>query len=234
MRRYSIAALIAAVCVLVPLGVASAVTVNASRTALAVPKVVALTFDDGPSVYTTEIVKTLKRKRATATFFQVGTMVKAHPDITRFVVRTGMVVANHSMNHQHYIDWQQNWVQEDLAEAQSAIHATTGRWPTWYKPPYMEWNPAYDTVLPSLALGLCWPDCAPDDWDGWTAQRIVDAVVNDVRPGTVIGLHDGGPTGTEDRGATARAVGPIVDRLRARGYRFVTLDEIPNATVGRP
>jgi peptidoglycan/xylan/chitin deacetylase (PgdA/CDA1 family) len=240
MRRRALVACFAVACVLIPLTVAHAaapapsfVTRRVHLTATAVQPVVALTFDDGPSAYTADIVRTLKRKGATATFFQVGRNVRKRPAVSRLVVKNGMAIGNHSMTHDYMDDWLDRWLSGDLAEAQDAVFAAAGVRPRWYKPPYMIWNPAYDTVLPSLGLGLCWPDCAPDDWDGWTARRIADAVVADVQPGTVIGLHDGSPDDAADRSATVRATALIVDRLKAKGYRFVTLDQLTNAQPGR-
>lgn len=232
MRKRLVAACVILACAAVPIGIASAGTSIPRAVRRPARPMVALTFDDGPSAYTTAVVEVLRRKGVVATFFMIGDHVTARPAAARAVVAAGDAVANHSMHHEHYIDWPSADLGADLTSASAVIRKTTGRTPVWYKPPYMEMNPAYSSLLPKLGLGLCWPDCAPDDWNGWTAQRIADDVCADIGPGTVIGLHDGSPDDKGDRSATVQAVGTIIDRLRARGYRFVKLGQLPTAAPG--
>lgn len=69
----------------------------------------------------------------------------------------------------------------------------------------------------------------PQDWSGKSAEELADEVVAAAQPGAVILLHDGGG----DRSATIAALPDIIVRLRARGFQFATLDEVPQLAVGR-
>jgi len=176
--------------------------------------VVYLTFDDGPHVeYTPQVLDVLARHGARATFFVVGRLVRAYPDLIERIAAEGHTLANHTWNH------------EDLAGlSRPAFDETVGRTQAilgdlatpCLRPPYgsvdaftREWAAAHGLSL------LTW-DGSPQDWRRPPAAEIADYIVEHVRAGIVILLHDGGG----DRSQTVQGLDMALERLADRGFRY--------------
>ena len=99
---------------------------------------VALTFDDGPSPYTSKILAVLARHQVKATFFVVGKRVDQYPDLARRVVAAGHVIANHSYSHRNLNLETSADVASELARTESIIARTTGVKPALFRPPFGE------------------------------------------------------------------------------------------------
>ena len=182
-------------------------------------RVIALTFDDGPSPYTPQILSVLEHYGVPATFFETGESVVKYPSLTRQVAAAGYPVENHTWSHPDLATIPASELPYQIDQAQNEITAVTGRAPLCLRPPYDAWN---STVLDQIAQrGLTTMSYSidPGDWTRPGTQVIVNRVVSAAFPGGVVGLHDGG--GPRDE--TVAALPQIIEDLTAQGYRFVSI-----------
>jgi peptidoglycan-N-acetylglucosamine deacetylase len=179
-------------------------------------RVVALTFDDGPSAYTAQVLSVLKRKHARGTFFEVGQEIPGRTGTSRAILRSGSELADHSMHHENFPS------RASMDETADRIQAATGFRPCLFRPP----GGAYDSRVVSDAhsLGMTtvlW-DVDPTDWKRPGADAIYSRVVSNTQPGSIVLMHDGGG----DRSQTVAALPRIIHTLRERGYRFATVSHL--------
>lgn len=180
---------------------------------------VALTFDDGPGPYTWQVVRVLRRMHVPATFFQVGQMVAAFPHAARLVERS-FPVGDHTLSHpmmSRLPVGAQRW--EVRAQAWR-LRAVDGiRAPVLFRPPYASFDRRTFQVLHGERMLMVLWDVDSADWTRPGPRAIARNVVSAVRPGSIVLMHDAGG----NRAQTVAALPLIVRRLRARGFRFVTV-----------
>ena len=173
-----------------------------------------LTFDDGPHrTATPDILDTLADRGATATFFVTGEMTAARPDIVRRASEEGHRIGNHSWSHPELTTLDRVQVRSQLQRTNEVIERVTGDTPTEWRPPYGATNDvvagaARDVGLDSMLLWTV----DPRDWADAPATTIRDRVLQGVRPGSIVLLHDS--TGQN----TPAALPMILDGLAERGY----------------
>ncbi|MDZ7573104.1 MAG: glycosyltransferase [Pseudotabrizicola sp.] len=198
---------------------------------------VALTFDDGPSLdATTEILDALKAADAPAAFFVVGNAVLKYPELVRRMVQEGHLVGTHTFTHPKLGEIEPWRMQVELSATNRLVAGITGHDMRVFRPPYVRGDGPFDgreaRVFGTVAERgyiVAGSDIAPPDWDGISAEQIVDRVIGDLDLGygNVIVLHDGRSKGMN----TAEAIGPLVKALRDRGYQIVPLAEILGTTT---
>lgn len=193
--------------------------VNTSR------KVVALTFDDGPSPSATpRILSMLRAAHAKATFFMLGQAAKAYPEVVRQVARQGMEIGNHTYAHINLKVHSMAQDEADLAKAQKTIQTITGHAPSLMRPPYGAYNASLIPVTQALHLKIIlwsWTE-DPRDWANPGVAAIVSRVLNHIQPGDIVLFHDGGG----DRRQTVEALALIIKDLTAQGYHMVTVSRL--------
>jgi peptidoglycan/xylan/chitin deacetylase (PgdA/CDA1 family) len=175
---------------------------------------VRLTFDDGPNrTATPEILDTLAAHGVTATFFVVGQMAAAHPAIVRRESREGHTIGNHSWDHPNLTKLNQAQVESELQRTNDVIQQATGTAPTQWRPPYGARNPAVQAAAADVGLTsmVLWT-VDPRDWADPPATTVRDRVLQAVRPGSIVLLHDG--TGAN----TPEALPMILNGLADMGY----------------
>ena len=201
-------------------------------------RVVALTYDDGPNPpYTNAILSILESEHVHATFFVVGRAVAAYPSVVRREVRDGDALGNHTWNHAHLIVMDPGAVRASLARTSAAIFAATGTHVHLMRPPYG----ARDWAVLSEARRLgyvpvMWSVPLAKDWEYPPARVIAARILPHVSDGSIIVLHDGNrgivcagsklPPRTCDRRTDIDATRLIVDALKRRGFRFVTIPQL--------
>jgi peptidoglycan/xylan/chitin deacetylase (PgdA/CDA1 family) len=197
----------------------------AVRQATTASKVVALTFDDGPSEYTAQLVAELKDLGVPATFFVIGRQIEDFPDVVAQENRFGNVVGNHTWGHVDLARQKKKLLRSQVSDTSTAIFRATGRWPTLLRPPYGSTSRKVNTYLRSRRLVATLWDVDSEDWRGIPTPQIVRNVVSGVQPGSIVLLHDGGGS----RNATLAAVPLLVARLRGEGYTFRTVPALLDA-----
>jgi peptidoglycan-N-acetylglucosamine deacetylase len=186
-------------------------------------KTVALTFDGGPSGYTPKIERILQRKGGIkATFFWVGSRISGYEKVVRRVNRHGHEIANHSWFHVNLTKLSAGAVRHQLARTNRRLTRLTGERPTLFRPPYGAVNRRVRRVARSLEMRTVIWDADSIDWMS-DCRAIVRRVAARVRNRSTVLLHDGGG----NRTATVCALPRIIRNLRSRGYRFVTVSELP-------
>lgn len=175
-------------------------------------RVVFLTFDDGPDPrWTPQVLAVLARYHATATFFEVGSEVRDHPDVAAAVRAAGQSVGNHTAHHAHLTA---------LPGAALLAEVRGGPQPsTCLRPPYGEVDARVRLVAARFGLKVVLWDVETDDWAKPGVDSIVRHLLHDVRPGSTVIMHDGGG----DRSETVAALRTALPVLAARGYRFAAV-----------
>ncbi|MFJ4190887.1 polysaccharide deacetylase family protein [Kitasatospora sp. NPDC089509] len=192
----------------------------ASSPAPTAPKVVYLTFDDGPSPqYTAQILAVLARYGAPATFFETGQNVAANPAVTAQVARQGESVQNHTWSHPDLRKLSLTEFNAQILDTDHAIHQQTGRTPSCLRPPYGFVNTTVQSRAALLGKTIELWTVDPADWSLPGTPTIEHRVLTAARPGSVVLLHDGGG----DRSQTVAALPTILTTLRQHGYTFGVL-----------
>ena len=180
-------------------------------------KLVALTFDDGPSARETpQLLQILREKQVRATFFVIGNMAKKAPDVLRQEETDGHEVASHTMTHANLRRTTAEGVKGEVTAMKQTLTEILGHEPSLTRPPYGNINANVRTQV-NQPLILWTVD--PEDWKYQDTERVRRQVVENVFDGAIILLHD--PHAT-----TVAAVPGVIDDLRAAGYEFLTISEL--------
>jgi peptidoglycan/xylan/chitin deacetylase (PgdA/CDA1 family) len=191
-------------------------------------KVVALTFDDGPNEpHTSRLLDVLAARSVHATFFQVGRCAERFPAVTQRVVGDGHVLANHSLDHSMRSYLSDPTQRHQIDAAQNVLHDISGMWPALYRPPWLCHPPS---VLRSVRRRrmqvVSGTFGSPLELLQPPARVLTAGAATRARPGSMLILHDGREARGGNRAETVASVGPLIDRLRACGYRFTTVDHL--------
>ena len=179
-------------------------------------RVVALTFDDGPSEYTPGFLDVLRSKHVEATFFEIGQEMPGREQTMRRILRQGSEIGNHTMHHAAFPDY------AEIAGDSSLVEAATHFRPCLFRPPGGGVDSAVIDTAGALGMRTITWDVDPSDWSNPGSAAVYDRVVQAVQPGSIVVMHDGGG----DRGGTLAALPSIIDTLRGRGYGFATVSEL--------
>lgn len=184
-------------------------------------KAVAITFDDGPSPATVEILDILAEEGVSGTFFQVGRYVPGQDAIEQRIRAEGHVLANHSYNH----PVMQGGFVSEITDTQDAIRKASGFTPCLFRAPYGENPPEVVALARDHALLTVKWNTDSTDWKGAPADAMVANLTATTQPGSIMVFHDSGFNPD-----TPEAVRRYVQWAKQQGYRFLTIPEI----VGLP
>ena len=185
-------------------------------------KVIALTFDDGPSDYTQRYLDILSEHGARATFFCLGSQVAGREDLVRAIRDQGSQVASHTQNHKQLTAVDAPTVQSEVTDAFSAISAAGGGDTSVIRPPYGALDAqAWVNSGGSFSASVIW-NLDSLDWKLPGVDTIVSNCTEGAWSGAIILMHDGGGNRDQD----LEALPKILDKLSAEGYEFVTLSEL--------
>ena len=184
------------------------------------PRQVALTFDDGPSAYTSGILAALVQRAVPATFFVVGCQAATVPSVLRAEVGAGMSVEVHAWDHADLTRLSRAGIRSELQRTADVIEAATGNRPTCFRPPYGATSNTVTSEAAQIGLSQVLWNVDPSDYRRPGAATIAARVLSAANgSGLVVGVHDGGG----DRSQTLAALPAIIDGFRSRGYTFVRL-----------
>jgi peptidoglycan-N-acetylglucosamine deacetylase len=191
---------------------------------------IALTFDDGPSESTPELLDVLAGYNARATFFQCGVNAERLPDIARRVSLAGHEIGNHTYSHPSLYLRRPDFIRDEVAKAQQTLAGIHGQAPVWFRAPYGgRWFGLRAAQAEFGLAGAMWT-LLGSDWR-LPADGIASKLMAGVRAGAVVCLHDGRELqSSPDISATIAALRLVLPRLRARGFSFVTMSEMFSLT----
>ena len=187
---------------------------------------IALTFDDGPSESTPELLEILARHGAPATFFQCGANVRRLPQVSREVAARGHEIGNHTDTHPKLYFQSAHFIQGELARAQETIEQTTGLRPRLFRAPYgARWFGLRQAQQRLGLLGVMWTTLALD-WK-WAEPRVIQRLLNGSRNGAIFCLHDGRRLESKpDIRATLGALRAVLPKLMEQGFHFEKVTDI--------
>jgi peptidoglycan/xylan/chitin deacetylase (PgdA/CDA1 family) len=182
-----------------------------------------LTFDDGPSVYTPQLLSVLEAKGVPATFFVLGERAVQFPSLVQQEHADGDGVGDHTWDHPDLTTLAPDQIRQELDSTAVEIASLTGTRPTLWRPPFGAFNDTVTQIASSLGLSMRLWDVNPSDFDMPGTDVIVSRVVDNVSNNAIILLHDGSQETDFDRSQTVAALPTIIDTLRAAGYSFGAL-----------
>jgi peptidoglycan/xylan/chitin deacetylase (PgdA/CDA1 family) len=170
---------------------------------------VGLTFDDGPSGNTTNVLNALKQAGLRATMFNVGQSAQNNQSLVSAQVAAGMWIGNHSYTHPDMTTLSSSQMSSEITRTQQTIQSITGSSPKLFRPPYGATNATLKSVLSQNGLTEVLWNVDSQDWNGASTAQIV-AAVNRMQNGDVILMHDQYQT-------TLQAIPQIAQNLKSRG-----------------
>ncbi len=182
-------------------------------------KWIALTFDDGPHPGTTpQLLSILREYNAKATFFLVGMMAEAHPDLVLKESRAGHLVANHTYHHVNLLRIPEKYIGIELEACSMILEDITGKKPRFFRPPGGNYSPEVAKIAGQLGYTTVLWTNNPGDYAG-TGKRSVEAkLMRRLSRGGIVLLHDGVPD-------TLVLLPKILSALKREGYSFVTIED---------
>lgn len=188
--------------------------------------VLSLTFDDGPSERTPEILSVLEAHSIAATFFQCGVNIARLPQISRSVLTSGHEIGNHSHTHPKFYFRSSQSILDDFSIAQRTAEDVLGVSPKLMRAPFgVRWFGFRAMQCKLNLLGVMWTVIGKD----WTlsAGRIAKRLLSGARNGAIVCLHDGHELNScTAHSATAEALRIAIPQLLDRGYRFQTVSNL--------
>lgn len=184
------------------------------------PLYCALTFDDGPNTTTTvEMLDVLARHNAVASFFLCGNNINEQTaPVVRRAFDMGCEICNHSRTHSPFSELTSQQMLEEIEYTSSAVHTITGQYPRFFRPPYIAVN---DSVFDSVPLPMICGIGAEDWVEEISARERHDRIVQQMRPGVIILLHD-----MAGNRQTVEAVDMLIPTIRGMGYELVTVSQL--------
>lgn len=190
---------------------------QAEKARQAAQNMVALTFDDGPNPKTTpQVLDTLKKYHAKATFFILGQNIAGNEELIKRMVAEGHQVANHSWSHPNFVNLSPEQVKHEVEQTQSALEQITGHRPLMVRPPYGSVN---KTVMAAMGLPAMYWSVDSLDWKSRNATAILGVIKANTRPGSIILMHD-------IHQPTADSLESVLQYLQEKGMSTGTLSDM--------
>ncbi|GAA3465169.1 polysaccharide deacetylase family protein [Saccharothrix longispora] len=186
-------------------------------------RVVALTFDDGPVPGgAEELLAVLAEKDVKATFYLVGRDLEAHPELGRAIASAGHEIGNHSYSHQRMVFVTPGFVADEVERTDRLIRETGYAGAITFRPPHGKKLLALPHYLSEHGRTTVMWDVEPEAEADDDAEALARHTAEHVAPGSIVLLHGM----YESRAATREALGSLIDRVHARGYRFAAVSDL--------
>lgn len=179
-------------------------------------KLVAFTFDDGPSYNTIKIVNTLVKYDSKATFFLVGNQIEKYAKTMDVLVKNGMDIGNHTYSHKELTKLRDKEILKEIDLTNEVIYNKTGIKPMFLRPSYGAMNKRIKklSTMPIIVWNI---DTL--DWKYHNSNKIKDKILKYVSDGDIILMHD-------TYVATLNAVEMVIPELKKQGYKIVSVSEL--------
>ncbi|MUK88179.1 polysaccharide deacetylase family protein [Ornithinibacillus sp. L9] len=176
---------------------------------------VALTFDDGPSKYSIEILTILKEYNVGGTFFFIGHNVEKHPDYVQQIYSDGYSIGTHSMNHVNVATLSYEKQENELIESSQRIESIIGEAITLFRPPYGATNVHTENLIHDHHHKMVLWNNDPKDWESQQPDKIVESIRSTDVSGDIILLHESP--------AVIQALPKIIEYLQELDLEIVNL-----------
>ena len=190
-------------------------------------KIIALSFDDGPtSPYTNELMAVLDKHQVKATFFLVGRNLEKYPEIAKKLFVTGHTIGNHAFKHRLPSYLTAPSLREEVLKTQEIIYKLINKKPTLFRPPWLIRNRALFRMIKENNLTLISGifGTQKEVWEV-SSEVIYNDAIKQIAPGRILIFHDG-IIKSGSREGTVRAVDMLISELKKQGYEFVTVDQL--------
>lgn len=178
---------------------------------------IAITFDDGPNIeYTEKLLEGLEERNVSATFFLIGKNAEENEALVRKIYEEGHMIGNHTYSHLRLEADNYETYKDELLRTNEIIQRITGETPMFCRPPFGAWDSEIEGDIGMIPV--LWT-VDPRDWDTQNTEEIVQYVVTHAKENGIILLHD-------EYASSVDAALAIIDELQAKGFVFVTVDEI--------
>ena len=187
-------------------------------------KVVALTYDDGPSPSTNQLLDILDRYQVKATFFEIGRNIEKHPEMVPMIVARGHELANHSYSHTDMMSKPREFLLSEIEKTDKLLQELGVKQDSIsFRPPFGRRGVVLSYLLSQMQKKqIMWDVNSLDYKNTLTAEDIANRVIDNVRSGSIVLMHDSGG----DRSKTLAATQAIVKTLQSKGYAFKTVSEL--------
>jgi peptidoglycan/xylan/chitin deacetylase (PgdA/CDA1 family) len=182
-------------------------------------KLIALSFDDGPSQITSQVLDKLQKNNVTASFFLIGSNINdSLIPVMKRQLSLGCEIENHSWSHMDMSQMDSSKIKDEIKKTSDAIYKAVGVKPEFFRPPYISTSRnMYDNIdLPFI----CGINC--NDWESnVSAQSRATTIINNAKDGDIVLLHDfNGNTNT------VQALDTMIQGLKDKGFEFVTVSQM--------
>lgn len=180
---------------------------------------IALTFDDGPSKHTERLLDILAQHRVKATFFVIGNLIDNRPETLQRIVTDGHEIGGHSWSHRELTKLSSKDIIDEIMNTQTKIQSITGVDTRLLRPPYGSYNDEIKHICAENNIIMINWSLDTLDWDTCDADKVYEAIMNQVKDGNIILCHD-------LYGTTVDAMERVIPDLIAQGYQLVTVSEL--------
>lgn len=185
-------------------------------------KKIALTFDDGPSIFTLEILELLKKYNVKATFFCIGKNIEAHPEILKQIIADGHLVGNHSYNHSKFFDfYNAEKIQEEIEKTDELLEKYTSKKINFFRPPYGVTTPSIRRALEKTKHKVIGWNIRSLDGGTKNQELIFNRIIKRVSPGGIVLLHD-------TASHSVLVLEQFLQFLQQNNYKVISIEELLN------
>lgn len=177
---------------------------------------IAITFDDGPGIYTDTILDSLEKYGARATFFVLGHLAEKYPEAVARAQSLGCEIGNHSYSHALMTDLGYDDVSSQIKSTSDSILNAAGVAPRLFRPPYGRYN---GTIIKTCGMPLILWSIDTCDWNTSNVDSTVNAVISKIKDGEIVLMHD-------IYESSAEAAIKLIPMLMSWGYQLVTVSEL--------
>jgi peptidoglycan/xylan/chitin deacetylase (PgdA/CDA1 family) len=183
---------------------------------------IALSFDDGPAEFTSQVLDVLKENETEATFFCIGKKIPGNEEMIKRIVQEGHIIGNHSFSHHPFFDlFGSRKMLNDMKEMNQVIKNITGLSPRFFRPPYGVTNPHLKkAVMMGGFISIGWSVRSYDTVIK-NRDRLLNKILSSLKPGAILLLHDTSET-------TAAILPELLKAIRQKGFQVIRLDKLVN------
>ncbi|WP_291286417.1 polysaccharide deacetylase family protein [Flavobacterium sp.] len=185
-------------------------------------KKIALTFDDGPSDFTLEVLELLKKYKVKATFFCIGKNIEKHPEIVKQIIDEGHLVGNHSYSHSNFFDfYTAKTIREEIKKTDTLLEKYTSKKINFFRPPYGVTTPSIRRALKTTGHKVIGWNIRSLDGGTKNQNLIFNRIIKRISPGGIVLLHD---TGSH----SVLVLEQFLQFLQQNNYKVISTEELLN------